>query len=178
MPIIRAAVPADAEHIGRVHVQVWRETYPGIVPQTILDTMSVEARAARWHDVLSNQPADQFFHLVLDGSELIGFCGGGPARYPTLGLPGEIYMINIVKAAHRKGVGRALMHRAAQSLMASGHTCAGLWVFVENHNARAFYRRLGGVETDIRHTVEFNGDPRPEMAVHWGNLSTLAANSR
>ena len=46
MPIIRAAVPADAEHIGRVHVQVWRETYPGIVPQTILDTMSVEARAA------------------------------------------------------------------------------------------------------------------------------------
>lgn len=172
---LRPATVKDAPEMGRVHVQVWRETYPGIVPQKILDKMSVEQRTERWRDVLTNQSTEQFFWVALDGQDLVGFCGGGPAREPELGLPVEIYMINIVKAAQAKGAGRALMRHAAQSLLDRGHASAGLWVFVENHNARAFYRHLGGVETDIRQDVDFDGDKRPEMAMHWRDLKTLVS---
>jgi ribosomal protein S18 acetylase RimI-like enzyme len=174
MLILRPATPSDADDIGRVHVQVWRETYPGIVPQKVLDGMSVEQRTNRWRKVIANQPAEQFFWIAQDGEDLVGFCGGGPAREPELAQPAEIYMINILKAAHRKGVGRALMRHAAQSLIERGHTSAGLWVFVENHNARAFYRYLGGIETNIRQDVDFDGEKRPEMAVHWIDLAVLA----
>jgi ribosomal protein S18 acetylase RimI-like enzyme len=174
MITIRPATSDDADDIGRVHVQVWRETYPGIVPQKILDSMSAQARATRWHEVIHDMPANQFVWLAFDGDDLAGFCGGGPARKERLRMPAEIFMINIIKRAHGRGVGRILMAHAAQSLMASGFQSAGLWVFVENHNARAFYRRLGGVETDIRHEVDFDGETRPEMAVHWADLATLA----
>jgi ribosomal protein S18 acetylase RimI-like enzyme len=173
MFIIRPAQSLDADAIGRVHVEVWRETYPGIVPQRLLDGMNIEARAARWREILINQPTDQFLWLAFDGGALTGFCGGGPAREAHLGLPAEIFMINILKSGQRGGVGRALMRHAAQSLIAAGHQSAGLWVFVENHNARAFYRRLGGVETDIRQDMDFDGKKRPELAVHWADLKTL-----
>jgi ribosomal protein S18 acetylase RimI-like enzyme len=174
MLTIRPATPVDADAIGRVHVQVWRETYPGIVPQKVLDNMSVDRRTNRWRDVLTNLPTEQFVWLAKENHDLLGFCGGGPAREAHLGQPAEIFMINIVRSAHRKGAGRALMRHAAQSLLDRGHTSAGLWVFVENHNARAFYRRLGGVETDIRQDAGFDGEKRPELAVHWADLGLLA----
>lgn len=173
MLTIRPARADDAPALGRVHVQVWRETYPCIVPRRTLDAMREEERAARWHSVIETLPANMFVWVAFEGEDLMGFCGGGPAREAHLGQPAEIYMINILKAAHRKGVGRALMRHAAQSLLANGHTNAGLWVFVENHNARTFYRHLGGVETDIRQDVDFDGEKCPEMAVHWRDLRVL-----
>ena len=33
IPNIRAATPADIAGLARVHVQSWRETYVGIIPQ-------------------------------------------------------------------------------------------------------------------------------------------------
>jgi ribosomal protein S18 acetylase RimI-like enzyme len=136
--------------------------------------MLAEERAARWRDVIKNLPTDQFVWVACDGADLIGFCGGGPARKSTLGQPAEIFMINILKSGQKRGVGRAMMRHAAQSLMASGFTSAGLWVFVENHNARRFYRHLGGVETGIVKDIDFDGEKRPEMAVHWPDLRSLA----
>ena len=46
--IIRPATPADGEAIAKVHVESWRTTCPGIVPQAHLDDLSWEARAPAW----------------------------------------------------------------------------------------------------------------------------------
>ena len=175
MLTIRPARLDDADTIGRLGVQVWQETYPGIVPQRHLDEMNVDIRSQRWRGLLSTQPADHFYGVAFDGSDLIGYAGGGPARDDALKMPAVIYMINILKSGQKRGVGRALMRYAAQSLIERGNTSAGLWVFVENHNARAFYRHLGGIETDIRGSVDFDGDTRTDMAVHWPDIATLAA---
>lgn len=175
MLALRLATPEDAPAMGRVHVQVCRETYPGIVPQKILDAMDANARAERWRTILETPPPKSAFWLAVDETGLLGFCGCGPARDLALGQPGEIFMINILKAGQSRGTGRALMRHAAQSLRDAGFDSAGLWVFVENYNARGFYKRLGGVETNIRQNVDFNGDPRPEMAVHWKDICILAS---
>jgi ribosomal protein S18 acetylase RimI-like enzyme len=176
MLTIRPATPADAAQMGRVHVQVWRETYPGIVPQHVLDAMSEEQRAARWAQVLTEKKPDEFFFAAFDGKALAGFCGGGPRREAQLGTDVEIFMINILRSYHGNGIGRRLISAVASHL--TTFKSIGLWVFVENHNARAFYRRLGGVETDIRQDVDFQGDKCPEMAVHWAEAKTLAAGKR
>ena len=40
---VRAATVRDADDIAIVHVTSWRETYPGIVPQSVLDDLSTLA---------------------------------------------------------------------------------------------------------------------------------------
>jgi hypothetical protein len=42
--VIREAAPADAPGIARVHVDTWRTTYQGIVPDQFLARLSYEAR--------------------------------------------------------------------------------------------------------------------------------------
>ncbi|HEX7041129.1 MAG TPA: hypothetical protein VF202_13505 [Trueperaceae bacterium] len=43
--LIRAAKPEDALAIGRVHVDPWRTTYRGLLPDAVLAALSVEQRA-------------------------------------------------------------------------------------------------------------------------------------
>lgn len=50
--LIRPARMADADAIARVHVDSWRTTYPGIVPDDYLATMSYEQRSGVWQRIL------------------------------------------------------------------------------------------------------------------------------
>src|SRR3954467_6848347 len=52
MLTIRAAEVEDASAIARVHVETWRSTYTGIIPQNYLDGMTTENRALVWARLL------------------------------------------------------------------------------------------------------------------------------
>jgi hypothetical protein len=43
---IRIATPDDAQALAEMHVASWRETYSGLLPDKMLSSLSVEARAA------------------------------------------------------------------------------------------------------------------------------------
>ena len=36
---VRPARPEDARRIAEIHVETWRATYPGVVPQEVLDEL-------------------------------------------------------------------------------------------------------------------------------------------
>ena len=55
--MVRGAEQADVPSIAQVHVQAWRETYTGLVPQEVLDTLSLEERAAMWRGALGEKNA-------------------------------------------------------------------------------------------------------------------------
>ena len=46
--VLRPARPGDAAAIARVHVDTWRSTYAGLLPDRYLVTMSMTRRAAHW----------------------------------------------------------------------------------------------------------------------------------
>ena len=50
---IRRAVAADAVAIARVHVESWRSTYAGIVPEEILASLNLDDRAEMWERMLA-----------------------------------------------------------------------------------------------------------------------------
>jgi hypothetical protein len=41
--VVRGARPADADEIGRVHVQVWRGAYAGLMPPDYLAALDPQA---------------------------------------------------------------------------------------------------------------------------------------
>lgn len=86
--IVRRATVADAEAIGRIHVESWRTTYAGIVPAEFLAALSAERRAEQWRAGLAN-PESPTIVLVgeLRPGEIAGFAACGPEREGLAAYP-------------------------------------------------------------------------------------------
>lgn len=98
--IIREARCDDAAGIARIHVESWRTTYRGIVPDDVLERLSEERRVAYWSDVLCREPRSDVVYVAEDERGAIaGFAAGGPERDGTHGYDGELYAIYLLEAA-------------------------------------------------------------------------------
>ena len=137
------AGPGDAAGLAQVHVQSWRETYPGIVAARHLERMSIPAYARRWQTRLME--LDEVV-LVAEGADgLVGFCSGDLDRRNGA-EPGEaeVHTLYVLKSAQGLGLGRRLITGAIRALAARGATAVTVGVLRENRAARAFYEQLGG----------------------------------
>jgi ribosomal protein S18 acetylase RimI-like enzyme len=143
---IREAMPADAAGIARVHVESWRTTYPGIMPQAHLDALSVADYEQTWQSRLREDSSGntRSFVAVDEGGEIVGFVRGGPPHLDDPEYTAEIYTLYLLKSQQGCGLGRLLLAAVAKRLHEDGHTNLFLWTHVRNP-ARAFYEKLGGV---------------------------------
>lgn len=171
--ILRPATAQDAAALGQVHVQAWRETYPGIVPANVLAALAPLERATMWRRVIATGQIVLLAHD--DAGTLLGFANAGPQREPDV-LPqaAEINAIYLLQAAKRQGFGRALMRATAQALLARRLGSASLWVLDGNTAADRFYTALGGRMALRRAFPEPAEWPGHETAYAWDDLTPLA----
>lgn len=172
---IRAARPEDARAIARIHVAVWQATYRGVLPDEVLDEISVDEREANWATILTTHGATHPA-LVCEAPE-IGICGfgnAGPLRGAEVpGYSGEFKTLYLLPAYQRRGLGRALLRRLAALLEERGHDAALAWVLAANP-ACGFYEALGGVICAER-AEEIDGDVVLEdLAYGFPDLAALA----
>lgn len=167
------ATPDDAEALGRVHVQAWREAYPDLVPAAVLAALDPAARAAMWTGVIA---AGETVLLARDAAGLLlGFVTAGAQREPAvLPFAGEIGALYLLRAGQRRGLGRALMEGAARALMVRGMGSASLWVLDGNLPAIAFYTALGGRVVHRRPLPARREWAGSETAFAWDDLAGLA----
>ncbi len=80
--ILREARLEDAFAIARVHVDTWRTTYRGIVPDDYLASLSYQKRESSWRQMLSTAAECQHFIYVAEEKtgQIIAFADGGPER--------------------------------------------------------------------------------------------------
>ena len=174
---IRAATGADASAIAAVHVASWRETYAGLMPETMLKGLSVSDRTARWARILGQAERLEGPGVLVaeHGGDLVGFASSGSQRDPNLiarDFTGEITAIYVLQDMQGRGAGRRLMAAIVEGLQRGGYDAASLWVLRENLRALRFYERLGGAiigeKQDHRDAVTFT-----EIAYGWRDLSKL-----
>lgn len=135
----------DAGAIARVHVRTWQVAYRGLVPDDILDGLSVEQREATWRKMLSDTDSSPITFIAEREGHVVGFCAlAAPSRdedaYEGTAEVGAIY---VDPSTWRAGVGRALMDAALNELREGNWSDVTLWVFAENTCARAFYAGYG-----------------------------------
>ena len=135
---VRPARPDDARRLAEIHVETWRATYPGVIPQDVLDRLSVDDRERNWQEWIPH-PETNSFVVELDG-EVVGFVNVGPCW--TDRAIGELYSIYVTPGDQGRGVGLALMDSGVEAL-ARRWDEAILWVATENPRARRFYERYG-----------------------------------
>jgi ribosomal protein S18 acetylase RimI-like enzyme len=175
--VVRPARIEDAEAIGWVSVTAWRETYAGIMPDDYLAELSTTQRAAVFRERLRQLPDKQAIFVALDQDDVVGFCVCGPTRESELETDGEIFAINLVDAAKRRGLGARMMAAMAEALSTCGFARAGLWVIDKNTPARRFYETLGGQHT-TRKDQEFGSKTLVELGYTWPSLRDLSENTQ
>jgi GNAT superfamily N-acetyltransferase len=99
---------------------------------------------ARWRLVL-DEPG---IEVVVDEID------GVPVGYAAYG-DGWLRHLGVLPDWWGTGTARALHDHAVAGMRSEGTRTAYLWVLVDNHRARAFYTRLGWVDTGVREREVF-----------------------
>jgi GNAT superfamily N-acetyltransferase len=117
---VREARQEDAGAIARVHVDYWRTSYRGIVPEGFLTGMSYESFEDRWGGWLRGVGNSRWAYYVVEqpSGKIVGFASGSPRRglaHDDYGL--ELYALYLLHEHQRAGIGRRLF----------GCVACGLW---------------------------------------------------
>jgi ribosomal protein S18 acetylase RimI-like enzyme len=142
---IRPAKKEDVPAIARVHVATWQTTYRGVMPDTLLDNLSIKDREDQWMTAVTHPRLPNFVYVAQTANnEVVGLASGGPPQTRMIGYAGELYALYVLEAHQRKGIGRALFHATVAHLLGDEINTMVLWVLQDNKGSRAFYKALGG----------------------------------
>lgn len=159
---VRGADDGDVPGIARIHVRSWQAAYRGVLPEALLDGLSVPEREGSWRAILTE--GDLWMTRVAEevGGELVGFCSVAlSARDEGAGATtAEIGALYVDPDRWREGAGSALLAAVLGELGERGRRDVVLWVLPENQAALAFYDRFGfAVEEGVEKREERSGRP-------------------
>jgi ribosomal protein S18 acetylase RimI-like enzyme len=126
-----------------VHVASWRTTYLGLLAEEFLTSLSELGYTERWERVIGD--SETIVVVTEEAGEVVGFASGGRERAGEIGYAGELYAIYLLEGAQRRGLGRELFRAIVEGLRGMELPDLIVWVLRDNHRARGFYERLGGV---------------------------------
>jgi GNAT superfamily N-acetyltransferase len=174
---VRRAVPDDLQGMAQVHVETWKSTYRGIVPDDRLDRMTVESDIAGGFGSWLKAPPPGVAQFVAwtPSNGIVGFALACPAREPDPDFAGELGAIYVLKSHQSRGVGTALVREVVRYLLSTGKTSMIVWV-LEQNPYRRFYERMGG--TPVRKRLGHSrlaGGPLPEVGYGWRDIRSLAS---
>lgn len=165
---IRPATPDDAAAIAHVHVESWRTTYAGIVPDEYLAALSEADREVRWKE--SFTLGIQVYVAEIHG-RIVGFISGGALREPIDTYDGELHAVYLLQSAQGQGIGRQLLRQLAAWLVDEGFHSMAVWV-LEQNPATHFYTRTGAQPLTSK-KIEIGGATLAEVAYGWPDLTLL-----
>jgi ribosomal protein S18 acetylase RimI-like enzyme len=157
--MIRTATRDDIPGLALVHVQSWLETYTGLVPQEILDAITLESRVAQWERTF-DQPHGIF--VALEDDQVVGFASCGAAQ-DFLQADGELYTLYLLNSHQHRGFGRALWNVVLEFGQARKWESMVVWVLESNIVAQGFYKHFGCKLVDRRMEI-VRGVKLPEVA--------------
>lgn len=166
---IRIANPGDAAGIAKVHVDAWRTTYDGILPQEFLYRLDYGNRTNLW---IENLKTDTIFVAVNTKEEIIGFATGGHKKSQGYNdFQGELYAIYILEEFQGMAIGKKLLNRIVEYLKTLQINSMLVLVLKENP-AVQFYHAMGAQKINSI-TITIAGEKVQEEVYGWSNLEIL-----
>ena len=140
---IRRALAADAEAVGRIHVESWNVAYRGIMPDDVIARTDLAYRTAFWAERIADP--EWPVYLIEAHGQGVAFCQMIPTRDSDDDATrvGHITSLHVLPDLRGHGYGRALMDHVLQEFRRRGFVEVTLWVLEENRNARKFYEKHG-----------------------------------
>ena len=139
---IRKANPNDSKLIAEILVNSWRHAYKEIMPDELLDNLSVESKSNDWNKQL-NDGGEAY--VLIEAEEIIGvieICRFRD-RLKKYEHFAEIPVIYLSPQKMGQGYGFKLLEFAIKLLDSRGIKSIAIWVLEKNHPAIKFYRKMG-----------------------------------
>jgi ribosomal protein S18 acetylase RimI-like enzyme len=173
---IRGAHAEDAAGIAHVHVESWRATYAGLVPDKVLIGMNEPGKTQNWARLLAVPLERRGVRVAYaTGLGIVGFGSCGPCRktkLPSLqSYRGEVYTLYVHPDYQDQGIGRRLLAELFDDLRQRSLQPALIWVLASNPS-RFFYEAMGGARVAERDEPLW-GTTLRETAYGWTDLARL-----
>jgi len=153
---IRDAKVKDAADIALIHLNTWRIAYAGIVPNSHLNSLSLERLQKHWENTLT-QSIGNTIVAVTEDEQVIGWAFFGPSRDKDGVGYGELYAIYLDSDYWGKGYGQELIFFAIEHLKKKGLTTITLWVLEKNKRTIRFYEKAGFKPDGGRKSINIGG---------------------
>lgn len=184
---IREATAMDGRDIARIQIETWRASYAGILPKEYLIDLSLEERGAWWRETVGRKREGETFVAALPpqagppgarggispGGPIVGFGSCGRARSSSSTAQGEVYTLYVDLDWQNQGIGRRLLTRLFEELVAQGCSSALIRVLAANPS-RYFYEAMGG-EAVGEGQEHFAGVKLAVLAYGWRDLQEWLA---
>lgn len=153
---IRRGVTGDAAAVGAVFLACWQRSYATLLPGPVRARYDKTSAVALWQRILTAAPDGVLVAYVPEqGVRGVARFGADPDDERC----GHVFSLYVHPDAQGLGLGRMLLHAAAEELRAAGYGTATLWVFTGNHDARAFYAAQGWRPDGGTRVEEAYGEP-------------------
>jgi L-amino acid N-acyltransferase YncA len=143
---IRIAGAADVDLIAQLHARSWYTAYRGILSDDFLNGPLLADRQRLWRGRFAEvNRTGQMVLVDEDAGKIQGFACAFLDADPDWGT--LLDNLHVVTECKGKGLGCRLMAEVANRLLELNRRRLHLWAFEQNHAARKFYERLGGIIT-------------------------------
>ncbi|MFI9628840.1 GNAT family N-acetyltransferase [Streptomyces sp. NPDC052042] len=159
MLTVRAMTEADVPAVSAIRVTGWQAAYAGIVPQSFLDDMTVEADIQQRRQHFERPKEDMTNLVAVDAhGRVVGWACLGPFRGSgTSTATGELYALYVQPSLIGAGIGRTLLEAVHAHAQADGFGVMLLWVLTDNTRARRFYERAGYAADGTAQADDYDG---------------------
>jgi GNAT superfamily N-acetyltransferase len=144
-PLIRRAVPADAEALSAIGAATFSETFAHLYPpQDLQDFLGSAYGVERARQDLAD-PAFAAWLVEADG-RTVGHALAGPCHLPHPDVTpqcGELHRLYLLRAHQGGGAGSRLLAETLAWLEKDGPRTLWLGVWSQNHGAQRLYARNG-----------------------------------
>jgi len=169
----RLATRDDIPAIARVQVASWHGIYRGLIPDDVIDGITVERRIAQWTGFFERGADDEALLVAEHDRSVVGMASLGPWREADASDgTGEVRAIYVAPDHWGHGHGRSLMEASEAWLASRGFTIAMLWVLDGNARARRFYEAAGWAIDGGERVENLYGAQIPEVR-YWIALARV-----
>lgn len=146
--MIRKVRQGDAKTLATIQTESWKAAFAGILnKETLAKCTDIDRATAMYQRLLDENKGNGYLLTVAGKPHCIAYWDA--ARDAEFSGKAELICIHSLPDNWHKGYGGQMMDRVLKDIREAGYTEAVLWVFRENHRARAFYEAKEFMMTDI-----------------------------
>lgn len=149
---IRLLVEKEIDEMTELYVKSWRATYKGIIPDKILNTITVEKFNKIWKEYITKENNGIFG--AFENDVFLGF----GAFTPDEEMEDTLYLDSLhIKDGYKgKGVGTKIINHLKEYAKEKGYKGVSVSIMSGNDRARNLYTKLGAIHLNyyINYEIE------------------------
>ncbi len=157
----------DALRVAEIQVSSWRKGYQDIIDERYLSSLDIQKKAEGWKTGIEINP--HFIRLVISlKGKILGFAVGLENTDELQQAHAEVAAFYIDPDSWGNGLGKKLFKELKDQFQQKGWRVSFLWVLQENHRARSFYEKQGGILTNQKKFITLGGIDYPLVSYLFG----------